>query len=77
MPDRWTPESFQAWWGILLSAARDVAALTVGVWILLFRANAPVTLEVLAFLLLTASTAGAAKAALRIFGVPTNGNGKS
>jgi hypothetical protein len=72
---RWTPESFQAWWGILLSAIRDIAALTVGVWILLFRQDAPVTLEILAFLLLTASTAGAAKSALRIFG-PPNGEGR-
>lgn len=73
MGDRWTPESFQAWWVILLSAVRDVAALTVGVWILLFRTAATTTLQVLAFLLLTASTAGAAKAAVRVFGLTGNG----
>ena len=76
MAARWTREAIQAWWALLLSAARDVAALTVGVWILLFRTDATTSLQAIGFLLLTLSTAGAAKAALRVFAGGTgNGNG--
>ncbi len=58
---RWTQQGIEGWWQTIVSAVRDVAALTVGVWILLFRPDASATLQGIAFLLLTASAAGAAR----------------
>lgn len=68
---RLTPETFTAWWQVGLTAARDVAALSVGVWILLFRADATTPLLMIGFLLLTLSASGAAKAALALAGKAT------
>ncbi len=62
---RWTQEGIEGWWQIIVSAVRDVAGLTVGVWILLFRSDATQTLQGIGFLLLTASAAGAARTAIR------------
>ena len=59
---------FEKGWPILFGAFRDLAALTVGVWILLFKDHASSLLTTLAFLLLTSSAAGAARAFLRELG---------
>ncbi len=67
MVARWSQAGIQAWWTLILSALRDVAALVVGVWILLFRTEAPATLQGIGFLLLTAGVAGSARTAIRNF----------
>lgn len=62
---RATPETVTAWAQVVLAALRDVAALVVGVWILLFRQTSSATQLTLAFLLLTLGASGAGKAVLR------------
>jgi len=60
-------DQFQAWWPLLIGAVRDVVCLSIGAYLLLFRADNP-TLTGVGVLLLTLSAAGAGKALVRALG---------
>ena len=64
----------RVWWPPLIQMARDVACLTVGVWLLLFTDRVDATRAVIGALLLTLSAAGAAKAI--VSAVAGKGDGK-
>jgi hypothetical protein len=64
---------FAIWWKLIFGAFRDVGSFAVGVWILGFRHDASVTLQLIAFACLGVSASGVA---IRILErVLANGNG--
>jgi hypothetical protein len=52
---------FEEWWPVVWGAVRDVLSFVVGVWILLFKNNASISLQVIGLACLGVTASGIAQ----------------